>query len=589
MISSELNDGVARYSTWHLARWISKYFRPYKKLLFLDLFFSSVFAGCALIFPKLFEYLTSKKVMFGDGRGLMLCLGAFLLNAILESTAVYNSSIFGHKMGFYVETDMRRDLFCHIQKLPFPFFDNNKIGQLISRITSDLKDLGDIVHHCIIDLWIFAVKVVGSFTILLFMNVQLTFIVFSIMPILFGFGLYFNKRFYKVMLTARQKLGEINAKTEDSLLGIRVVKAFSNERKECDKFEKSSKTYLNSRLTLNVNVSRFVGGITLLEGIAYIVAGAFGSWFVIHGKIDMPELIAYIFFVDLLVNAMITLKETLEHLQEGITSVSRVRSIMEEPTEVNPNEKTVELSEVKGDIRFESVHFKHKNANKNILDGIDLHIKAGEKIAIVGASGMGKSTFCSLIPRFYDVNKGRILIDGVDTRTVNLKSLRENIGMIQQDVYLFSGTIAENIAYAKISASVDEIIQAAKDAGADEFITQMANGYETQVGERGTRLSGGQRQRISIARAFLKNAPILILDEATSALDNENEVIIQHSLEKLCKGKTTITVAQRLSTIANSDKILVLDHGKIVEAGTHKELLAHGGVYHQLCGTDNAN
>ncbi|MDR1260590.1 MAG: ABC transporter ATP-binding protein/permease [Oscillospiraceae bacterium] len=570
-----------KYTTWQLINWARGYLKPYKNLLILDLFFTMLGTLSWLIFPQVIKIVLQSNEILENNRIVVLCMVILLVSALISSLGMSYSTLFGHKMGFRMENDLRRDLFSHIQYLPFSYFDRNKIGQLISRITTDLKDVGDITHHFIIDVASIILKAIGAFIILLKTNVPLTLIVFSVLGVVMLFIMYFNKMFHKSMLIARQKMGELNASAEDSLLGIKTAKAFGNEGKECFKFKKSSDEFLKSRLQLNIVISRFVAGMVFVEGLVYVAVVGAGIFFIRINYICAADLMGYVLYVDMLVDAMFKLTDTIERMQEGVTSVLRVKSVLDKPTERSPK-ALKKFVAVKGEIEFENVRFYYDGANDAVLNGLDIHIKAGEKVAFVGISGIGKSTLCNLIPRFYDVSEGRILIDGVDTKTVTKESLRANIGIIQQDIYLFAGTIAENIAYAKERATMEEIVEAAKRAGADEFISKMEREYQTQVGERGSRLSGGQKQRISIARTFLKNAPILILDEATSALDTENELIVQNSLKDLCKGRTTISIAQRLSTIKDSDKIFVLSDGKIAEEGTHEELLAKNGIYKQL-------
>lgn len=480
-----------------------------------------------------------------------------------------------------MESDMRRDLFNHLQKLSFSFYDNANTGKLMSRITNDLFDISELAHHGPEDLFISIIKIIGAVIIMLTMNVQLTLILLALMVIIVAFTAHYNLKMRSVFAKNREKIALVNAQTQDSLSGIRVVKSFSNERIEREKFNHGNLQFLETKEDSYTIMGKFFSGNQFLQGILYLSVLVLGGLFLSQNKISTSDLIAYVLFINVFLNPIDKLVNFTEALQKGITGFDRFLEIIDTKPEIEDVEGAVELENVEGKIEFKNVAFSY-NDKTEVLKNINITINKGETVALVGPSGSGKTTFCNLIPRFYEVNEGSITIDGKDIRSLTLGSLRRNIGVVQQDVYLFSGTIGENIIYGKPEATREEIIQAAKLANAHDFIMELENGYDTFVGERGVKLSGGQKQRVSIARAFLKNPPILILDEATSSLDNESERLVQESLKLLTEGRTTLIIAHRLSTIKNADNIIVLTANGIEEQGTHQELIEKSGVYAAL-------
>lgn len=482
-------------------------------------------------------------------------------------------------MGTKMETDMRRDLFSHLQTLSFTYYDNTKVGQLMSRITSDLFDIAEFSHHCPEQYLIASLKFIGSFIYLANINIKLTLIMFIPIPLLIFVSSKFKKRMRDAFKNRRHELGEINAQVEDTLLGIRVVKSFANEDVEREKFRKNNQTFFKVKRESYYSMAGFHTTVRLFDGLMYILVVCAGAVFIMKKEIFPADLTAYLLMVATLLSSIRQIVQFSEQLQNGITGIERFAEIMEVNPEIENEEGLREAVNVDGHVEFKDVSFAYSDEGREILHDVNIDIEKGQNVAIVGPSGGGKTTICNLIPRFYQISEGSIELDGTDIREFTLASLRENIGVVQQDVYLFSGTIKENIAYGRQDASDEEIISAAEKAGAHDFISELENGYDTYVGERGIKLSGGQKQRISIARVFLKNPPVLILDEATSALDNESEKLIQQSLEELSKGRTTLTIAHRLTTIKNADKIIVLSKNGIEEQGTHAELMQKGGMY----------
>ena len=561
------------------------YFGKYKHILVLDLLCASLTTVCELVFPMLVRYITDMGInnMAGLTIGLILKIGLFyLVLRILDSAANFYMADTGHVMGARIETDMRRDLFDHLERLSHSYYSEHKVGQIMARITSDLFDITEFAHHCPEEFFIAALKIIVSFIILCGVNVPLTIIIFASLPLIFVFVKFFNTRMRWAFKKQRDQIGEINSQVEDSLLGIRVVKSFANEDMEKEKFKEGNHRFLDAKKLGYFYMAGFQTSNRAFEGLMYLAVVVAGAIFMMKGKITPADLTAYLLYVSTLLATLRTIIQFTEQFQRGMTGIERFLEIMDAPEDIVEAEDAKELKGVNGSITFDNVSFSYHDDNNEVLSHINLSIKKGDSVALVGPSGGGKTTLCNLIPRFYDVTDGRILIDGVDIKSVTLKSLRNSIGMVQQDVYLFSGTVYENIAYGLPSASRKEVIEAAKLAGAHEFILSLAKGYDTYVGERGVKLSGGQKQRISIARVFLKNPPILILDEATSALDNESEKLVQESLEKLAKGRTVFTIAHRLTTIRNANMILVLTENGIEEQGTHEELIAKGGLYSNL-------
>ena len=504
----------------------------------------------------------------------------YLILRLVDTAANYYMADVGHVMGTRMESDMRHDLFAHLQKLSYSYYTETKVGQIMARITSDLFDITEFAHHCPEELFITGLKIVVSFLILLRIHVLLTLTLFLILPLMLFCSMRFREKMRSAFKESRVQVGEINAQVEDSLLGVRVVKSFANEPIEQEKFDRGNKRFFDVKKIAYRYMAGFQTTTRFFEGILNLAVLAAGSVFLIRGKITAGDLVAYLLYVTTLIASIRTLIQFTEQFQRGMTGIERFLEIMDIAPEMEDQPDAKDFSE--GDIVFHDVSFHYPDHDKNVLTSLNLRIPKGKSIALVGPSGSGKTTLCNLIPRFYQISSGKITIGGTDIYEMSQKALRSHIGMVQQDVYLFSGTIRENIEYGRPGADFSEIVCAAKDAGADEFIRELPDGYDTYVGERGVKLSGGQKQRISIARVFLKNPPILILDEATSALDNESEKLVQTSLERLSKGRTVFTIAHRLTTIKNADTILVLTQNGIEEQGTHEELLAKNGIYAAL-------
>ena len=561
------------------------YLRKYRHILLLDLFCAALTTLCDMVLPLIMRYLTNTATsdLAALTAQVVLQLGAlYLVLRLIDGAANYYMADMGHVMGVYVETDMRRDAFAHLQKLGHTYYSNTKVGQIMGRITNDLFDVTEFAHHCPEEFFIAAIKITASFVILCQSSVALTLILFACVPLMGVVSTFINLKVRAAFRRQRVQIGELNARIEDSLLGERVVKAFANEEVEKEKFEKDNAAFQAIKKQSYRYMAAFQTSTRLFDGLMYLVVIVAGGLFLVYGKIDPGDMVAYMLYVTTLIATIRRIVEFAEQFQRGMTGIERFCEIMDADVEIFDEPDARPLTVTEGAIRLEDVSFEYPDDHNQVLRNVNLSIRPGEKVALVGPSGGGKTTLCNLIPRFYDVTSGRILIDDQNVRSVTLKSLRGAIGVVQQDVYLFSGTVYENIAYGKVGASREEVIAAAKLAGAHEFITQLKNGYDTYVGERGVKLSGGQKQRISIARVFLKNPPILILDEATSALDNESEVLVGKSLEKLARGRTTLTIAHRLTTIQHADRILVLGAEGIEEEGTHEQLLAKQGVYYRL-------
>ncbi|CEM62787.1 ABC transporter ATP-binding protein [Treponema phagedenis] len=580
-----MKDYTDKIKTSVLIKRFLPYFRKYYGVLALDLTCAFFTTLCEIVFPLMVRNITNKAIWdistLTMDFVIKICIIYFLLRLVDTAANYYMASV-GHIMGAKIEKDMRRDLFAHLQKLSFSYFDNTKIGQIMGRITSDLFEIAEFAHHCPEEFFIAGVKILISFIILCQANILLTVIVFSVIPLMIISTVYFRRRMRLAFKRSREQIGDLNARVEDSLLGVRVVRSFANEETEEQKFERGNNGLLNIKRYQYRYMAGFKAVTQFFDGLMYVTVLLCTAYFLIKGKITAGDMIAYMLYVSMLLASIKRIVEFAEQFQRGMTGVERFIEIMDAKVEITDREGATEIKDAKGDILFDKVSFQYPEHDKVVLSNIDLHVRPEQKIALVGPSGGGKTTLCNLIPRFYEVSKGRILLDGKDIRDITQESLRSQIGVVQQDVYLFSGTVSENIEYGKIGASREEIIEAAKKAGAHDFIMELEDGYDTCVGERGVKLSGGQKQRISIARVFLKNPPILILDEATSALDNENERIVQKSLETLAKGRTTFTIAHRLTTIRNADTILVLTENGIEESGSHETLMKKKGRYYSL-------
>ena len=561
------------------------YLLKYKGILVFDLFCAALTTLCDIVLPSIMRYLTNAatdaSIVLTVGTVARLAL-LYLVLRIVDGAASYYMSGTGHIMGVYIETDMRRDAFAHLQRLSHTYYSNTKVGQIMGRITNDLFDVTEFAHHCPEEFFIAAIKIVASFIILCGASVPLTLVLFACVPLMMIVSVRLNLRLRAAFRKQRFQIGELNASIEDSLLGQRVVKAFAAEAQENEKFEEGNQAFQTIKKKTYHAMAAFNTSTRLFDGLMYLVVIIAGGLFLVYDRINAGDLVAYVLYVSTLIATIRRIVEFAEQFQRGMTGIERFFEIMDTPVEITDAPDARPLTVKEGGIEFRNVSFEYPDDHNKVLRHVDLTIRPGESLALVGPSGGGKTTLCNLIPRFYDVTSGQILIDGQDVRKVTLKSLRQAIGVVQQDVYLFSGTVAENIAYGKPNATKEEIVNAAKLAGADGFINELKDGYDTYVGERGVKLSGGQKQRISIARVFLKNPPILLLDEATSALDNESEILVGQSLDALAKGRTTLTIAHRLTTIKNADRILVLGRDGIEEEGTHEQLLERKGIYYRL-------
>lgn len=573
------------YTTKELIKRFIPYFKPYYKTLFIDLFCAGLTSVCEIILPLIIRQITNtamQDVALLTGR-MILGLGLlYFVLRVVDCIANFYMADMGHVMGAKIETDMRRAAYAHLQKLSNTYFNNTKVGQIMGRITNDLFEVTEFAHHCPEEFFIAFLKIIISFIILARINFLLTLMVFIFVPVMTIVCQRINRKMRKTFSDQRYQIGELNARIEDSLLGQKVVKAFTNEEIEKDKFEEGNQEYLKIKKRAYMLMGTFSTSTRAFDGLMYLTIILGGGFFLMKGLIFPGDMVAYVMYVSTLIATIRRIIEFAEQFQRGITGIERFLQIMDADIEIFDEPDAKELVNPKGDIEFSNVSFEYPDDHNKVFHDLNLTIHAGEKLAIVGPSGGGKTTLCNLIPRFYDVSTGTIKLDGKNIKDYTLKSLRQNIGVVQQDVYLFSGTVYDNIAYGKPGASYDEVMEAAKRAGADEFIRNLRDGYDTYVGERGVKLSGGQKQRISIARVFLKNPPIIILDEATSALDNESEYAVAKSLNELAKGRTTLTIAHRLSSIRNSDRILVLTDEGIVEEGNHEELMKLGGIYHQF-------
>lgn len=568
-----------------LIKRVSPYFKKYKSILFLDLLCAGLTTASEMILPLILRHLTNTGMYNFNELTVNLILRLsflFVILKIIDLVAGYYMTSIGHIMGAKIETDMRSDLYAHLQKMSYSFYNETKIGVVMSRITNDLFDITEFAHHCPEEYFIGALKIIVSFVILAKINLTMTILIFMMIPIMIVFASKFNRKMRSAQKEQRVHTGHLNSAIEDSLLGIRVVKSFANEDIEVEKFETENHKFLGIKKNFYKSMAGFNTVTKFFDGIMYLILIITGGLFMMNGKINPGDLLAYTMYVTSLLTTVKRIVEFTEQFQKGMTGIERFSEIMDQEPSIKDKENAKILKDVKGSIKFKDVDFKYEEDTDYVLKDFNLNINPGENIAIVGPSGAGKTTICNLIPRFYDINSGEILVDNLDVRDVTLDSLRNNIGIVQQDVYLFSGTVMDNIRYGKPDATDKEVLHASKLAGADEFIKDLPEGFDTYVGERGVKLSGGQKQRISIARVFLKNPPILILDEATSALDNKSEAIVQNSLEELAKGRTTVTIAHRLTTVQNADEIIVMTEEGIVERGNHKDLMAKNGYYYNL-------
>lgn len=562
-------------------RLFASYYRPHLKLFVLDLFCALLIAAVDLAFPLVTRYSMTNLLPSNMYNAFFLIMGALVLAYILRSVFSYIVAYWGHTLGVRMEADMRRDLFTHMQKLSFRFYDKNRTGQLMSRVTNDLFDITELAHHGPEDLFISLITIIGAFIVMLTINIKLALVIIILVPIGIIFTLMQRKRMMSASRRVKERTAGINAGLESSISGARVAKAFTNEAYEVGKFMESNEHFKRSKGEFYSAMGIFISGVDFFTNLFSVAVIAIGGYLIMQKNFDYIGLITFTLYVSAFLQPIRKLSQFMEQFSSGMAGFGRFRELLNEEPEITDTVNAKVLKDVKGDIEFIDVSFSY-NDKTNVLNDLNLKIGAGKTLALVGPSGGGKTTLCHLIPRFYEVNSGQITIDGNDLKDVTLSSLRSNIGIVSQDVFLFAGTIRENIRYGKIDANDDEIIEAAKRAEIHDMITEMENGYDTQVGERGIRLSGGQKQRISIARIFLKNPPILILDEATSALDTITEAKIQQSFDELSKGRTTLVIAHRLSTVKNADEIIVIDEDGIVERGTHEELLLRNGAYAKL-------
>lgn len=559
-----------------------KYYKPYKTVFFIDLLCATIISAIDLAFPQLLRTLT--KTLFAGAPGkiisalIPITIG-LLVAYIIQTACRYYVTYAGHMMGARMERDMRKELFDQYEKLSFSYYDQNNSGQMMSKLVSDLFDISELAHHGPENLFISLIKIIGSFIFLFMINRMLAvpMLILVVLMLVFSYGQ--NKKMQETFMDNRRKIGDINSSLQDTLAGIRVVQSFANERIEQEKFNRSNENFLISKDANYRCMGSFMSGNAFFQGMMYLVTLVFGGFLIAHGRMEASDLAMYALYIGIFISPIQILVELTEMMQKGLSGFRRFLEVVETEPDIVDAADAKPLKNVKGNVCYEDVSFHYSDDDTLVLSHISFEIPAGKSIALVGPSGSGKTTICSLLPRFYDVTEGRVTIDGNDVRKLTLESLRSQIGLVSQDVYLFGGSIKDNIAYGKPDATMDEIVDAAKKANIHDFIMELPDKYDTFVGERGTRLSGGQKQRISIARVFLKNPPVLILDEATSALDNESERFIQKSLEELAKDRTTITIAHRLSTIRNADEILVVADCGIAERGTHEELLAQDGIY----------
>ncbi len=564
---------------------ILSYYKPYKKVFFADMFFAMLGAGVTLVLPLIVRYITNDVIYRESNEAIEIILifaGVMLGLILIQAYSNFFIAYYGHMMGARMEYDMRNEIFEHYQKLSFSFYDNQKVGQLMSRITNDLFEISELFHHGPEDIVISVIKFIGTFIILCMINVKLALVACAIIPVMFVYAFMLNKRMKRAFKRNRAKIADINARIEDNLSGIRVVKSFANENIELEKFREGNDGFLRSKRNSYQYMGVYHSGLNAFMNLITVIVIVAGGIFITKDYIEIADLITFLLYINNFTEPVNKLINFTEQFQNGITGYERFAEMLSITPDIKDDTATKEPEELKGEIEFENVSFRYEDGLENVLANVNLKVTEGDYVALVGSSGAGKTTLCSLIPRFYDVTSGIIKIDGMDIKDIKLKALRRNIGIVQQDVYLFTGTVKENIRYGRPNATDEEIIEAAKNANAHEFIMGLPDGYDTYIGQRGVKLSGGQKQRLSIARVFLKNPPILIFDEATSALDNESEKVVQDSLESLAKNRTTFVIAHRLSTIRNAKRILVLTENGIEEEGTHEELIEKGGIYSAL-------
>lgn len=561
------------------------YYKPYKRVFFTDMFFAFLGAITTLILPLIIRYVTGTLVYKPRAimlEGILICASVMVVLVIIQCYSNYYISNYGHVMGAKIEFDMRNEIFVHFQKLSFSFYDNQKVGQLMSRITNDLFDITELLHHGPEEIVISTIKLIGSFVVLLCINTKLALASFVLIPIMIVYAYILNKRMKRAFKNNRVRIANINAGIEDNLSGIRVVKSFANEELEKEKFKLGNEKFLDSKKNSYRYMGKYHSGLGAFVTMITVVVMVAGALLMNDGSIGATDLLTFLLYINNFTEPVKTLINFAEQFQNGMTGYERFLDIISLEPDIKDSENAIDKKDIKGNIIFENVSFRYEEEQENVLSDVNLKVSEGEYVALVGSSGAGKTTLCSLIPRFYEVSEGVIKVDNIDIRDISLKSLRRSIGVVQQDVYLFVGSVKDNIKYGKPDATDEEIVEAAKNANAHEFIMGLPEGYDTYIGQRGVKLSGGQKQRLSIARVFLKNPPILIFDEATSALDNESEKVVQESLEKLAKNRTTFVIAHRLSTIRNAGRILVLTENGIEEQGTHEELMDIGGVYKGL-------